>query len=77
MGRYALSLTPDQLKVWTDMIDWLVQQDGFVIIGTKDNEVNAKSSVDLEEALELVSMVYDMLNNSLESGAPEGLLTLQ
>jgi hypothetical protein len=77
MGRYALSLTPDQLKAWTDMIDWLVKQDGFVIIGTKDNEVNAKSSVDLEEALELVSMVYDMLNNSLESGAPEGLLTLQ
>lgn len=59
------------------MIDWLVQQDGFIIIGTKDNEVNAKASVDLEEALEMVEMVYDMLSHSMESGAPEGLLTLQ
>ena len=72
-----MSLTDEQMQVWKDMIDWLVQQDGFVIIGTKENEVNAKSSVDLEEALEMVGMVYDMLHHSLESGAPEGLLTLQ
>jgi len=72
-----LSLTDEQLKVWKDMIDWLVQQDGFIIIGTKDNEVNAKSSVGLEEALEMVGMTYNMLHHSLESGAPEGLLTLQ
>ena len=72
-----MSLTEDQLKVWKDMIDWLVQQDGFIIIGTKGNEVNAKSSVELDEALEMVEMVYDMLQHSMESGAPEGLLTLQ
>lgn len=72
-----MSLSEDELKVWKDMIDWLVQQDGFILIGTKDNEVNAKSSVDIEEALEMVSMVADMLSHSLESGAPDGLLTLQ
>ena len=72
-----MSLTDEQMKVWKDLIDWLTVQDGFVLIGTKDNEVNAKSSVELDEALEMVSMVYDMLHHSLESGAPEGLLTLQ
>ena len=72
-----MSLTDEQMQVWKDLIDWLVQQEGFVLIGTKGNEVNAKSSVELEEALEMVGMVYDMLHHSLESGAPEGLLTLQ
>jgi hypothetical protein len=72
-----LNLSEEELKVWKDLIDWLVTQEGFVLIGTKDNEVNAKSSVDLEEALEMVGMVHDMLHHSLESGAPEGLLTLQ
>ena len=72
-----MSLSKEEMKVWTDMIDWLVTQDGFVLVGLKDGEVNAKASVDLEEALELVEMVYDMLHHSMESGAPEGLLTLQ
>ena len=65
------------MKVWTDLIDWLTEQDGFVIIGLRDGEVNARSSVELDEALMLVDMVGDMLHHSVESGAPKDLLTLQ
>jgi len=72
-----LSLTPEQMKVWTDLIDWLTTQENFVIIGVKDGQVNARSSVELDEAFEMVGLVYDMLDHSLESGAPENLLTLQ
>jgi hypothetical protein len=59
----------DQLKVWKDMIDWLVQQDGFVIVGLKDGEVNAKSSVELDDGYEMLSMVCEMMEQSLSEVA--------
>ena len=47
------------------MIDWLVQQDGFVLVGLKDGEVNAKSSVELEDAYEMLSIVCEMMEQTL------------
>lgn len=72
-----MSLTPEQLKVWTDLIDWLTTLESFVIIGDKDGQVTARSSVELDDAYEMVSLVADMLANSLDGGGPEGLQTLQ
>jgi len=71
-----LSLTDEQMKVWTDLIDWLTNQEEFVIVGMKDNVINARSSVEVDEALEMLSVVIDTLYNSLESGAPENLQSL-
>lgn len=72
-----MSLSEKEMKVWTDLIDWLTVQEGFVIIGAKDGQVSARSSVELDEALEMVELVYEMLHHSLEGGAPGDLLTLQ
>jgi hypothetical protein len=45
------------------------------MIGVKDNEVAAKSSVGLDDAYEMVSLIEEMLANSLESGEkPSGFL---
>lgn len=66
MGRYALNLSKEEMKVWTDLIDWLVTQDGFVLVGLKDGEVNAKASVDLEDAYEMISIVGEMLHHTLK-----------
>ena len=63
-----MSLSKEEMKVWTDMIDWLVTQDGFVLVGLKDGEVNARSSVDLEDAYEMLSIVTEMIETSLDVG---------
>lgn len=72
-----MSLTPEQFKVWTDLIDWLTTLEAFVIIGDKDGQITARSSIELDDAYEMVSLVADMLANSLESGASDSLQTLQ
>ena len=70
-----IAATKEQIEVWKDLIDWLVNQDGFIMIGVKDNEVAAKSSVGLDDAYEMVSLIEEMLANSLESGEkPSGFL---
>ena len=63
-----MSLSKEEMKVWTDMIDWLVTQDGFVLVGLKDGEVNARSSVDLGDAYEMLSIVTEMIETSLDVG---------
>lgn len=63
-----MSLSKEEMKVWTDMIDWLVTQDGFVLVGLKDGEVNAKASVDLEDAYEMLTIVAEMIETSLDVG---------
>lgn len=71
-----MSLTDEQMKTWTDLIDWLTTQEEFVIVGMKDNVINARSSVELDEAIEMLGVVVEMLYNSLEGGAPENLQSL-
>lgn len=64
-----MSVSEEQLQAWKDMIDWLVQQDGFVIVGLKEGQVNAKSSVELDDAYEMLSMVCEMMEQSLSEVA--------
>lgn len=72
-----MSLTEEQLKPWKDLVEWLVEQDEFVLIGLKDNVVNAKSSVEVVDAYGMVGMVFQTLSQNLESRDPEDLQTLQ
>ena len=67
--------TKEEIEVWKELIEWLATQDGFIMIGVKDNEVAAKASVGLDDAYEMVSLIEEMLADSLESGEkPSGFL---
>lgn len=48
MGRHTLNSE--------EFGEWLFEQEGFVVIGSKDGVVNIKTSVDLEEAAILVEL---------------------
>lgn len=68
MGRHALNSE--------EFAEWLFEQEGFVVIGSKDGVVNIKTSVDLEEAADLVEVAYHMTQHALEGGDPKDLMNL-
>lgn len=65
-----MSVSENDLEVWKNIIEWLVEQDGFVLIGIQDGVVNAKTSVGIEDAYEMTGMVCDMLANSSVGDVP-------
>lgn len=56
MGRYTLT---DKEK-WMELIDWMMEQEGLLVIGVKDEVVNIHTNFDNDTIMDLSELVFEM-----------------